>query len=159
MQRRFTHVLPYRPEQLFEVVADVRRYPEFIPYLTSMRVWEEREEAPGFTTFKAEAKVGFGLFRERFGTLVGLDRPRGEIAAYLISGPFKRLENRWRFIEHPQGTMIDFFLDMELKSRLLQAMVDANADKVTGKIVAGFEARARELHGEPVLARAIAFER
>lgn len=152
MQRSFTHVLPYRPEQLFDVVADVRRYPEFIPYLNAMRVWEEAEEAPGVRTFKAEAQVGFGLFRERFGTLVGANRPGGEIEAYLISGPFHRLENRWRFRTHPQGTAIDFFIDMELKSKLLQAMVDANADKVTGKIVKGFEARARELYGQPQLA-------
>ncbi|MDP8916671.1 MAG: type II toxin-antitoxin system RatA family toxin [Pseudomonadota bacterium] len=149
MRRSFTHVLPYRPEQLFDVVADVRRYPEFIPYLNSMRVWEEREEAPGYRTFKAEAKVGFGLFRESFGTLVGANKPSGEIEAYLISGPFHRLENRWKFHEHPQGTVVDFFIELELKSRLLQSMVDANSDKVTGKIVKGFEARARELYGAP----------
>jgi lipoic acid synthetase len=103
MQRSFTHVLPYRPEQLLDVVADVRRYPEFIPYLNAMRVWDEAEEGPGVRTFKAEAKVGFGLFREKFGTLVGVDRPGGAVEAYLISGPFHKLENRWRFREHPQG--------------------------------------------------------
>lgn len=147
MQRSFTHVLPYRPDQLFDVVADVRRYPEFIPYLNAMRVWEEVEEAPGRRTFKAEAQVGFGLFRERFGTLVGADRPRGEVEAHLISGSFHRLENRWRFREHPQGAEVDFFIDLELKSKVLQGLVDANADRVTGKIVKGFEARARDLYG------------
>jgi coenzyme Q-binding protein COQ10 len=150
MQRSFRQVFAYTPEQLFEVVADVRRYPEFIPYLTSMRVWDEAEEGPGFTTFKAEAGVGFGLFRETFGTLVGLNRPAGEIECYLISGPFHRLENRWRFSTHEQGTAVNFFIDLQLKSRLLQGMVDANADKVTGKIVHGFEARARQLYGETV---------
>jgi coenzyme Q-binding protein COQ10 len=94
--------------------------------------------------------VGFGLFREKFGTLVGLNRPAGEIECHLISGPFHRLENRWRFSPHEQGTSVDFFIDMQLKSRLLQGMVDANADKVTGRIVQGFEARARQLHGETV---------
>lgn len=131
------------------MVADVRRYPEFIPYLNSMRVWEEREEAPGFTTFKAEAQVGFGLFRERFGTLVGANRPRGEIEAHLISGPFHRLENRWRFRQQDQATAIDFFVEVQLKSKILQAMVDANAHKVAHKIVQGFEARARQLYGAP----------
>lgn len=154
MQRSFRRVFPYSPEQLFEVVADVRRYPEFIPYLTSMRVWDEAEERPGFSTFKAEAGVGFGLFRERFGTLVGLDRPAGEIECYLISGPFHRLENRWKFSPHEQGCVVDFFIDLQLKSRLLQGMVDANADKVTGKIVHGFEARARQLHGDSAVALA-----
>lgn len=147
MQRRFTKVFPYTPEQLFEVVADVRRYPEFIPHLTSMRVWEEREEGPGFTSLKAEAGVGFSVFRERFGTLVGLDRGRGEIECHLISGPFHKLENRWRFSSHDQGSSIDFFIELRMKSRLLQAMVDANADKVTGRIVRGFEARAEQLYG------------
>ncbi len=152
MRRSFRRLLPYTPEQLFEVVADVRRYPEFIPYLTSMRVWDEQEEGPGFSTLKAEAGVGFGLFRERFGTLVGLDRPRGEIECHLISGPFHKLENRWRFSPHEQGTAIDFFIELQLKSRLLQGMVEANADKVTGKIVKGFEARARQLYGEAAAA-------
>ena len=150
MRREFRHVLPYTPEQLFEVVADVRRYPEFIPYLQSMRVWEEAEEGPGVSTFKAEARIGFGLFRESFGTLVGLNRPAGEIEAHLISGAFHRLENRWKFLLHEQGTAIDFFIDLELKSKLLQSMVNANADKVTGKIVKGFEARARQLYGQTV---------
>ena len=147
MRKSFRHLLPYTPEQLFEVVADVRRYPEFIPYLTSMRVWDEAEEGPGFSTFKAEAGVGFAMFREKFGTLVGLDRARGEIECHLISGPFHKLENRWRFSPHEQGTAIDFFIELQLKSRLLQGMVDANADKVTSKIVQGFEARARQLYG------------
>ena len=147
MRREFRHVLPYTPEQLFDVVVDVRRYPEFIPYLQSMRVWDEAEEAAGYTTFKAEAKVGFGLFRESFSTLVGANRPTGQIEAYLISGGFHKLENRWKFSPHEQGTAIDFFIDLQLKSKLLQSMVDANADKVTGKIVKGFEARARELYG------------
>ena len=147
MRRSFRHVLPYTPEQLFEVVADVRRYPEFIPYLTSMRVWDEAEEGPGYSTLKAEAGVGFAMFRERFGTLVGLDRGRGEIECHLISGPFRKLENRWRFSQHEQGTAIDFFIDLQMKSRLLQIAVDANADRATGRIVAGFEARARELYG------------
>ena len=152
MEVRFQRVLPYTPEQLFDVVADVRRYPEFIPYLNSMRVWEEREEGPGYTTLKAEAKVGYGLFRERFGTLVGLDRRAGTIDAHLISGPFRRLENRWRFSPHSQGTEIDFFVGVELKSKLLQAALDANAGRAAGKIVRGFEHRARELYGAPAAA-------
>jgi coenzyme Q-binding protein COQ10 len=147
LRREFRHVLPYRPEQLFEVVADVRRYPEFIPYLTSMRVWDEQERAPGLSSFKAEAGIGFGPFRERFGTAVALDRGAGEIRCDLISGAFHRLENRWRFSEHEQGAAIDFFIDMRMKSRLLQGMVDANADRVTGKIIRSFEARARQLYG------------
>jgi len=147
VRRSFTHVLPYRPEQLFEVVADVRRYPEFIPYLTSMRVWDEQEEGAGRSRFKAEAGIGFGPFRERFGTEVALDRPAGEIRCDLISGAFHKLENRWRFLQHEQGTAIDFFIDLRLKSRLLQGMVDANADRATAKIIRGFEARARQLYG------------
>ena len=147
MQVRFQRVLPYTPEQLFEVVADVRQYPDFIPYLNSMRVWDVREEGDGKSSFKAEAQVGYGVFRERFATLVGLDRPAGRIEAYLISGPFHRLDNRWAFSPHEQGAAVDFFVDVKLRSKLLQAALDANADRAANKILRGFESRARQLYG------------
>ena len=149
MQVRFERILPYTPEQLFDVVADVARYPDFIPYLNSMRVWDRREEGEGRSSFKAEAQVGYGVFRERFGTLVGLDRPACVVEAYLISGPFHKLENRWKFAPHEQGSAVDFFVEVKLKSRLLQAALDANADRAANKILKGFEARARRLYGTP----------
>ena len=147
MQVRFQRVLPYTPDQLFEVVADVRRYPDFIPYLTTIRTWDQREEGEGRSSFKAEAQVGYAVFRERFATLVGLDRAAGEVEAHLISGPFHKLENRWKFSPHEQGAAVDFFVEVKLRSKLLQVALEANADRAANKILRGFEHRARQLYG------------
>jgi coenzyme Q-binding protein COQ10 len=146
VRQSFSRLLPYRPEQLFHVVADVRRYPEFIPYLGGMRVWDDEEDA-GVRRFKAEAVIGYGPFRERFGTTVTADTNVWAVEARLLSGPFNRLENRWRFSPHEQGSVVDFFIDMELRSKLLRGVVEANAGRVTDKIAKSFEARARQLYG------------
>jgi coenzyme Q-binding protein COQ10 len=95
--------------------------------------------------------VGFGLLPREFGTLVGLTAD-GRDRCYLISGPFPPAGEPVEFSPHEQGTTVDFFIDLQLKSKLLQGMVDANADKVTGKIVKGFEARARQLYGDQAAA-------
>ena len=147
MRQSFSRLLPYRPEQLFHIVTDVRRYPDFIPYLGGMRVWDEQEDAPGTRRFKAEAVIGYGPFRERFATTVHADANAWAVEARLLAGPFNRLENRWRFTEHEQGSVVDFFIDMELRSRLLRGVVEANADRVTDRIAKSFEARARQLYG------------
>ena len=147
MRQAFTRLMPWRPEQLFHIVADVRRYPDFIPYLGAMRVWDEQTPEPGLGTFKAEASIGYGLFRERFGTAVRADTRDWSVEASLLSGPFNRLLNRWKFAPQEHGTVVDFYIDMELRPKLLKAVVDANAERVTDKIVRSFEARARQLYG------------
>ena len=152
MEVRFERLLPYTPEQLFDVAADVSRYPEFIPYLNSMRIWDRRDQGEGRSAFKAEAQVGYGVFRERFSTQVRLDRPGGLVEAQLISGPFHQLENRWRFSPHEQGAAVDFYVGVRLRSKLLQAALDANADRAAGKMVRAFENRARQLYGTPLAA-------
>jgi coenzyme Q-binding protein COQ10 len=151
VRQSFSRLLPYRPEQLFHVVTDVRCYPDFIPYLGQMRVWDEREEGDA-RCFKAEAVIGYGPFRERFATTVHADAKAWAVEARLLSGPFNRLENRWRFTPHEQGSVVDFFIDMELRSKLLRGVVEANAGRVTDKIAKSFEARARQLYGTGVAA-------
>ncbi len=147
MRHELTRVLPYRPDQLFELVGDVRRYPEFVPWITSLRVWDEREEGPGVDQLKAEAAVGFAFLKERFGTSVRRDRPAQRIDVGLLYGPFRRLQNVWTFEPHPQGTQVGFLIDFEFKSRLLDALLKANFERAVGKIMACFDARARELYG------------
>ena len=78
---------------------------------------------------------------------MGLDRAAGEVEAYLISGPFHKLENRWKISPHEQGAAVDFFVKVQLKSKLLQAALEANADRAANKILRGFESRARQLYG------------
>ena len=144
---RVTHVLPYTPDQLFALVGEVRAYPEFVPWISSMRVWNEREEAPGVTMLDAEAQVGFAFVRERFATTVRRDANARVIEVRLIRGPFRHLTNRWRFRPHPTGTEIEFFIDFEFKSRILDRLLHSQFDRAEARLIHCFEARAAKLYG------------
>ncbi|CAN5289412.1 type II toxin-antitoxin system RatA family toxin [soil metagenome] len=142
-----TRVLPYTPDQLFNLVGEVDDYPRFVPWITSMRTSNRRAEEGGATTVDAEAGVGFAFLRERFSTRVRRDPASRTVEVDLIRGPFRRLQNRWRFTEHPDGTEIAFFIDYEFKSRMLQALLDANFTRAVDRLIACFEARAAALYG------------
>ncbi len=139
--------LPYTPEQLFALVGDVRRYPEFVPWISALRTWNEREAGEGIATLDAEARVGFSIIRERFATRVRLDAPALAIDVDLISGPFKRLKNRWRFAPAPGGAELTFEIDFEFGSRLLQGLLAANFERAVGSLITCFERRAKTLYG------------
>ena len=144
---RVTRTLPYTPAQLAALVADVRAYPEFVPWVTSMRTWSPREEAPGVSLIDAEAAVGFSFLKERFSTWVRHDRNRDLVEVGLIRGPFKHLKNRWEFFPHPEGTRVEFFIDFAFKSKVLDLMLQANFDRAVGRLMRCFEARAAHLYG------------
>ena len=147
MRHQVTRVLPYAPEQLFELVGDVERYPEFVPHLRSIRVWDLRADPQG-STLKAEALVGYAMFKERFATSVRRDRERLAIDVDLISGPFHHLKNQWRFAPHPAGTTVEFLIDFAFRSRLLDAVLATNFHRAVEKIIACFDARAQALYGK-----------
>jgi coenzyme Q-binding protein COQ10 len=142
-----TKILPFQPDQLFEMVGDVDRYPQFVPWLTGMRTWNPQQIEPGVTSLDAEAGVGISILRERFSTRVTRDANALWIHADLIQGPFRVLKNDWRFFPDPQGTRIEFSIDFEFKSRLLDAFLAANMDRAVQKLIACFEARAKALYG------------
>ena len=142
-----TRVFPFAPEQLFEMVGDVRLYPEFVPWLTHIRVWNETTLAPGLTSIDAEAAVGFSFLKERFATRVVRNAAAAQIDVSLLYGPFKRLKNQWRFRPHPEGTEVAFDIDFEFKSRILDGLLAANMDRAVDKLVSCFEARAQTLYG------------
>jgi coenzyme Q-binding protein COQ10 len=144
---RVTKILPYQPGQLAELVADVRAYPAFVPWVTAMRVWNARDEAPGVTLMDAEAAVGFAFLKERFSTWVRHDRNAPKVEVGLIRGPFRHLKNRWEFFPDPAGTRIEFMIDFSFKSSLLNAMLQANFDRAVSKLMACFEAEARRRFG------------
>jgi coenzyme Q-binding protein COQ10 len=155
--RRFA----YTPEQLFALVGDVERYPEFVPWITGLRAWNRKETGEGVTTLDAEAKVRFHIVRERFVTRVRLDAHAMAIDVSLISGPFRRLRNRWRF----QPRLIDgravgcelvFEIDFEFGSRLLHGLMAANLDRAVARLVGCFERRAEALYGPAALPQPIA---
>jgi coenzyme Q-binding protein COQ10 len=139
--------LPYTPRQLFELVGDVERYPVFVPWISDMRTWGKRECKPGVTTFDAEAKVRFSIIKERFSTRVRLDEPALAIDADLIKGPFRRLENRWRFVAEGEGTELAFGIDFEFGSRFLESLLTANFERAVARVINCFERRAKTLYG------------
>ena len=134
--------LPYTPQQLFELVADVARYPEFLPWCVAARIRERSED-----TVVADLVIGFKMFRERFTSRVHLSRPRRIDVTY-EEGPFKYLTNHWIFdAAEDGGTVIDFFVDFEFRSRMFQAVVGALFNEAVRLMVAAFEKRARQLYG------------
>jgi coenzyme Q-binding protein COQ10 len=144
---RVVRVLPYDPTKLFELVGDVRAYPEFVPWVKSIRTGPTRAEGESVSVLDAEASVGFSLLKERFSTQVRRDADALIIEVKLISGPFKQLLNRWRFEPDSGGTRITFDIDFEFKSALLERLLRANFDLAVSRLIGCFEARAKTLYG------------
>jgi coenzyme Q-binding protein COQ10 len=136
-------VRPYTPEQLFDLVADVERYPEFLPWAVAARI---RSREGNLVT--ADLVIGFKMFRERFTSRVVLDRARRIDVSY-TEGPFKYLDNHWLF-EPMQGggTCIDFFVDFEFRSAILQRLIGMLFNEAVRRMVHAFEMRAKQLYGE-----------
>ncbi|HLZ76238.1 type II toxin-antitoxin system RatA family toxin [Phenylobacterium sp.] len=148
MKHHVTKVLPYAPDQLFALVGDVMAYPEFVPWITAMRTWNARTLPDGAETVDAEAGVGFSFLKERFSTRVRRDAAQRQIEVNLLSGPFKRLANRWRFFEAGEGqTRVEFDIDFQFKSRLLEALLSANFAHAVERLMSCFEDRAKALYG------------
>jgi coenzyme Q-binding protein COQ10 len=140
-------ILPYTPDQLFALVGNVDAYPEFVPWIQSMRTWNARSEGEGISLVDAQAGVGFAFLKEKFSTRVRRDAGARQVDVQLLSGPFKHLANRWRFVEVAGGTKIEFDIDFEFKSRLLSGMLAANFHHAVDKLMSCFEARAQALYG------------
>jgi coenzyme Q-binding protein COQ10 len=135
-------VLPYTPEQLFALVADIERYPEFLPWCVGARI---RERRPNLVV--ADLIIGFRMVRERFTSRVSLD-PSQRIDVAYAEGPFRHLNNHWSFSPHPGGgCRVGFFVDFEFKSRLLQRLIEVLFSEAVRRMVGAFERRARDLYG------------
>ena len=147
MRHSVVRILPYTPQQLFDLVGDVAAYPQFVPWITSMRTWNARAESEGESLVDAEAGDGFSFLRERFSTRVRRDGPAGEIIVSLLHGPFRRLFNRWKFSAHLTGTSVEFEIDFEFKSRLLDRLLTANFHHAVDRLIGCFEERAKALYG------------
>ncbi|RYF95310.1 MAG: type II toxin-antitoxin system RatA family toxin [Caulobacteraceae bacterium] len=145
MRHALTRILPYSPGLLFELVGDVEQYPQFVPWVTGMRVWNRREPEPGLSLLDAEATVAFTFLREKFATRVRRDAAAGVIEVNLLYGPFRRLWNRWRFVEHPEGCEVTFEIEFEFKVPMLDRMLASNFDPAVAKLMKCFEDRAAAL--------------
>jgi coenzyme Q-binding protein COQ10 len=134
--------LPYTPEQLFDLVADIERYPEFLPWCVGSRVRERKGNA-----IVGDLLIGYRMVRERFTSKIVLDRPRHIDVSY-SEGPFRYLTNHWEFEPEPDGgCTIDFYVDFEFRSRVLQKIIEVLFNEAVRRMVGAFEARARKLYG------------
>ncbi|MGH7058507.1 MAG: type II toxin-antitoxin system RatA family toxin [Acetobacteraceae bacterium] len=136
-------VVPYRPDQLFDLVADVEEYPHFLPWCVAARVRSRTE-----TMIIADLVIGFGPFRESFTSRVALERPR-RIRVTYENGPFRFLNNEWIFLPDPKGCKVDFFVAFEFRSRILKRAIGMVFNEAVRRMVNAFRKRAREVYGPP----------
>ena len=134
-------ILRQSPEQIFQIVADVHRYPEFLPWCAAARVLSRDEHK-----LVADLTIGFKMFRETFRSEVTLERP-GMVQVRYLDGPFRYLNNTWRLTAVPQGTEVDFFVDFEFRSRVFEALAGAVFAAALRKMIGAFETRAQQLYG------------
>ena len=134
-------LVPHRPENLYSLVADVKSYPEFLPWCRAARIKEEAE-----LRMVAELIIGFRLYRERFTSYVDLSPETLEIKVNYADGPFKYLYNSWVFSPHHQGCEIDFHVDFEFRSRLFQSVIETLFAEAVMRMVRAFERRADALY-------------
>lgn len=149
--------MPYSADQMYDLIADISSYPEFLPWCAAARIRSRKPTAQG-EIVDADLVISFKLFRERFGSRVEL-RPEvendlKEIDVSYLDGPFRYLNNHWRFIPRDDGGCdVDFFVDFEFKSRTLQAIIGVVFGEAMQRIVRAFETRAKALYGEGGAAR------
>lgn len=136
-------IVPYTPEQLFDLVADVGSYPRFLPWCVAARVRNRSE-----SHLISDMTIGFGPFRESFTSRVTLARPRRVIVTY-EQGPFRYLNNQWEFAPHESGTEVEFFIEFEFRSRILQSAIGVVFNEAARRMVKAFRKRAHDVYGPP----------
>ena len=136
---------------MFDLVADIERYPEFVPLCRALHVRRREPGQPGVETLIADMEVGYKAIRERFTSRVTLDRPRLKIRVEYVDGPFSRLENLWNFRDATEGggSTVEFYIAYEFRSRVLAAVMGSMFDIAFRKFSAAFEARADAVYGRP----------
>ena len=133
--------LPFRPEQLFDLVADIGRYPEFLPWCKGARILERTEDR-----VTADLVIGYKMFREKFTSLVTLERPR-RISVQYLSGPLAHLKNDWQFEPAGKGGCeLSFHVEFDFRSHMLGAIMEPFFEKALSKMAGAFEERAKQLY-------------
>jgi coenzyme Q-binding protein COQ10 len=136
----------FSAQQMFAIVADVERYPEFLPLCEGLVV-RSREQKGGDQVLTATMTVGYGSIRESFSSRVTVREAQGEILVTYLDGPFHHLDNRWRFRDVAGGSEIHFYIDYAFASRMLGLLMGAVFDRAVKKYTDAFEARARTVYG------------
>ena len=138
-EKRF---VPYTDDEMFALVADVERYPEFLPWCAATRIKSRDGD-----TFEADLLAAFGAFRERFTSRVVMDRTAKTITIEYLDGPFEHLMNRWHFAKEEGGCTVEFDIDFAFKSKTLQALISGVFTRAVEKMTASFDERAHKLYG------------
>lgn len=133
---------------MYDLVADVERYPEFLPWNSAARIRSRKPGADGSEVIEADLVISFKVFRERFGSRVTLWHEAMKIDTDYLDGPFKYLHSGWNFRELDKDSCeIDFFVDFEFRNALLARLIGVVFDEAMSRIVRAFEERARQLYG------------
>ena len=140
------HSVPHSADQMFDLVADIEHYPQFLPLCEALSI-RSRKERDGKVLLIADMTVGYKAIRETFTTQVLLNRAERLIEVKYIDGPFRYLDNRWRFEETATGSNIHFFIDYEFKSRILGAVIGSMFDRAFRMFSEAFETRATKIYG------------
>lgn len=143
-----TRQLPYSARQMYDLVADVARYPEFLPWTSAARIRSVTPEPDGSKVMEADLVISFKVFRERFGSRVVLWPEVLKIDTEYLDGPFKFMRSNWAFVDRDDGgSDVSFFVDFEFKNAILQALIGVVFDEAMRRVVRAFEARAARLYG------------
>lgn len=142
----------HAPADMFDLVADVDKYPQFVPLCEALAVRSRGEDATGRPVLVADMTVAYKLFRETFTSQVTLDRPGLAILVEYLDGPFSKLENRWTFKDNGRGgCLVEFFIDYQFRSRTLALLMGAMFDAAFRRFAEAFERRADVVYGRPAL--------
>ena len=143
-----TRPLPYTAQQMYDLVADVARYPEFLPWTAAARIRSRTPRPDGSEVMEADLVISFKVFRERFGSRVTLWPERMRIDTEYLDGPFRYMRSDWRFRDLPEGGCeVEFFVDFEFRNAILQRVIGVVFDEAMRRVVRAFEERAKALHG------------
>ncbi|MEM7718540.1 MAG: type II toxin-antitoxin system RatA family toxin [Pseudomonadota bacterium] len=143
-----TRHLPYSAQQMYDLVADVENYPEFLPWTAAARIRSTREDR-GSVIMLADLVISFKVFRERFGSRVTLHPDTMKIDTEYLDGPFEKMVSNWAFEPAEDGgCMISFFVDFSFRNKLLQTTATIFFNDAMQRVVRAFERRAAELHGQ-----------
>ena len=142
-----TKPVPYSAAQMYALVADVERYPQFLPWNAAARI-RSRSPIPGGEVMEADLVISFKVFRERFGSRVTLYPDEKRIDTEYLDGPFRHMKSNWSFRDLPTGgSEITFFVDFEFRNALLQGIIGIVFNDAMQRVVRAFERRAKDLYG------------
>ena len=141
-----TRPLPYTAQQMYDLVADVASYPEFLPWTAAARI-RSREDRGDHIEMLADLVISFKVFRERFGSRVRLWPGVHKIATEYLDGPFSHMISNWHFEDTDDGCLVHFDVDFEFRNRLLQATASIFFNEAMQRVVRSFEGRAKDLYG------------